>query len=61
MIVPKTSDFWSKWAIMGLFFDFSWKNPGVFKYIPGVELPKYTYTYLLNCVIVHHYPAFSFN
>ena len=28
----------------GLILDFSSKNPGVFRYIPGVKLPKYTYT-----------------
>ena len=29
---------------MGLTIDFSWKNIGVLKCIPGVNLPKYTYS-----------------
>ena len=27
-----------------MIFNFSWKNIGVLKWIPGVKLPKYTYT-----------------
>ena len=32
LIVPETDDFKSKWAKLGLIFDFSWKIPGVFKW-----------------------------
>ena len=35
-------------------FDFSCKIPGVFKYIPRVELPKYTNTLIhINTVCPH--------